>query len=123
MLEDDKIVVLVTCGSRSEAGKIGRALVQRRLAACVNVVGSPVRSIYRWKGRVEDAKEILLLVKTSRLRFAELRREVQRLHSYDVPEIVALPIVAGSREYLAWIHENVMKPGGRRKERKQRKPR
>lgn len=115
MPKQDKIIVLVTCGSRREAEKIARSLVGARLAACVNIAGSPVRSIYRWKGRVENANEFLVLIKTSRSRFAELRREVQRIHSYDVPEMIALPIVEGSREYLAWIQENVVKQGKQRK--------
>ncbi|MFY9528331.1 MAG: divalent-cation tolerance protein CutA [Candidatus Acidiferrales bacterium] len=118
MPKRDKIIVLVTCASRPEAQKIGRALVEARLAACVSVIGTPVRSIYRWKGRLENAKEFLVMIKTSRSRFVELRREVQRLHSYDVPEVVALPIVEGSREYLAWIQENIGKQRKRWKRRK-----
>lgn len=102
----DKIVVLVTCGSVREAKKIARALVEKRLAACGNILEAPVRSIYRWKGKVESARECLLILKTSRARFAALQAEVKRLHSYDVPEIIALPITAGSAEYLKWIGEN-----------------
>ena len=103
----DKIVVLVTCGSRREARKIARALVARRLAACVNEIGAPVRSLYRWKGKVETAKEFLLVIKTTKRRFAALRDAVHELHSYDVPEIIALPVVEGSRAYLKWIGESV----------------
>ncbi|MGA3294734.1 MAG: divalent-cation tolerance protein CutA [Candidatus Acidiferrales bacterium] len=103
----EKIVVLVTCGSANEARRIGRALVGRRLAACANLVRAPIESIYRWKGKVESAKEFLLIVKTSCGRFAALRKEVQRLHSYDVPEIIALPISAGARAYLDWISDSV----------------
>ena len=99
----DKIVVLVTCGSVKEARRIARALVELRLAACVNVLQGPVESIYRWKGRVKSAKESLLVIKTSRRRYGALQAEVRRLHSYEVPEIVALPIEAGSREYLDWF--------------------
>lgn len=102
----DKIVVLVTCGSAKEARRIARALVEKRLAACGNILEAPVRSIYRWKGMVETAKEYLLLIKTSRKRFAALQAEVKRLHSYDVPEIIALPIASGSPEYLKWISES-----------------
>ena len=98
----DKIVVMVTCGSKAEARKIARAVVEARLAACANVLGNPVESIYRWKGKVETAKEVLLL-KSTRKRFAALGREIRRLHSYDTPEIIALPITAGSRVYLRWI--------------------
>jgi periplasmic divalent cation tolerance protein len=99
----DKIVVLVTCGSAREARRIARAVVENRLAACGNTLEAPVRSIYRWKGKVESAREYLLIIKTSRRRFAALERAVKRLHSYDVPEIVALPIVGGARDYLSWI--------------------
>lgn len=102
----DKLVVLVTCASAREAKKIARSLVEERLAACGNIVETPVRSIYRWKGKVETAREWLLMLKTSRRRFATLQAAVKRLHSYDVPEIIALPIVAGSPEYLKWIGEN-----------------
>jgi periplasmic divalent cation tolerance protein len=103
----DKILVLVTCGSRKEARKIACALVGQRLAACVNEIGVPVVSTYRWKGKVQSAKEFLLLIKTSRKRFAAVRDAVLKLHSYEVPEIVALPIAAGSRAYLDWIATSV----------------
>jgi periplasmic divalent cation tolerance protein len=99
----DKIVVLVTCGSLKEGRRIGRALVDGRLAACVNVLKSPVESIYRWKGKVDTAREFLLIIKSSRNRFAALEEAVRRMHSYDVPEIIALPIEKGSRDYLAWL--------------------
>ena len=103
----DKIVVLVTCGSKKEARKIAMALVDRRLAACVQEIGIPMRSTYRWKGRVESANEVLLLIKTSRKRFAAVSTLVKKLHSYEVPEIIALNIADGSREYLDWITSNV----------------
>jgi periplasmic divalent cation tolerance protein len=99
----DYVVVLVTCASAGEARRIARSVVTRRLAACVNVLPTPVESIYRWKGKVETAREVLLVIKSSRKRMAALRAEVQRLHSYEVPEIIALPIVAGSPAYLAWL--------------------
>lgn len=103
----DKIVVLVTCASAGQARKIARALVATRLAACGNVFEAPVRSIYRWKGRVEAAKEFLLVLKTSRKRFAAVERAVRELHTYEVPEIIAIPIAVGSRNYLQWISESV----------------
>jgi periplasmic divalent cation tolerance protein len=103
----DKIVVLVTCASAGQARKIARALVTARLAACGNVIEAPVRSIYRWKGQVASAKEFLLVLKTSRKRFAAVERAVRALHAYDVPEIIALPILGGSRGYLKWISESV----------------
>jgi periplasmic divalent cation tolerance protein len=98
-------VVLVTCGSIAEARKIGRAIVEKKLAACANIVAG-VESIYRWKEKVERAREVLVIMKTSATRLRELEREVKRLHSYDVPEFIVLPIVAGSKEYLKWIGEN-----------------
>jgi periplasmic divalent cation tolerance protein len=103
----DKIVVLVTCGSAKEARKIARAVVEKRVAACANMLSSPVQSVYRWKGRVESAKEFLLIIKTTQARFPKLKAEVKRLHTYEVPEIIALPIAAGAADYLAWISESV----------------
>ena len=103
----DKLVVLVTCGSNAEARRIARTLVAERLAACANVLRSPVRSTYRWKGRVENARECMLLIKTSRRRFAALEKRIRALHSYAVPEVIALPISAGSREYLAWLQASI----------------
>jgi periplasmic divalent cation tolerance protein len=103
----DKFVVLVTCNSVREGRKIGRTLVEARLAACVNVLQTPIESIYRWKGSVDTAKEFLLIIKTSRARLKALEAAVKRLHSYDVPEIIALPIEKGSQDYLAWLSESV----------------
>ena len=97
------VVVLVTCGSRREAGRIARSVVARKLAACVNILEAPVRSVYRWKGKIEQGREFLLVMKSSRRRLAALQAEVERLHSYDVPEFIALPIVGGSARYLAWL--------------------
>lgn len=111
----DKIVVLVSCGTEREANRIGKALVERRVAACANIFHSPVKSIYRWKGNVETAKEFLMVVKTSRARFNEIERMVKALHSYDVPEIIALPIATGSRDYLKWISESVGAVRGKKK--------
>ncbi len=101
----DKVVVLVTCGHADEAMRIAGALVEARLAACVNLLDAPVRSTYRWKGAVESAVEHLLLIKTSRKLLPKVEAEVKRLHSYEVPEFIALPIAAGSRTYLAWLDE------------------
>jgi len=103
----DKCLVFVTCASAAEAKRIARALVEERLAACVNILPGAVTSIYRWKGKVESARERLLLIKTSRKRLAKLQAAVKRLHSYDVPEFIALPIAAGSRAYLTWLEENL----------------
>ncbi len=98
----DKIVVLTTCGSAEEAEKIARALVLKKLAACVNVLPA-VRSIYRWKGEVQDAEETLLVIKSSRALFDEVRAEIEKLHSYELAEVIAVPIVDGSEAYLEWM--------------------
>jgi periplasmic divalent cation tolerance protein len=103
----DKFVVLVTCANATEARRIARAVVDSGLAACVNLLPGSVTSVYRWKRKVETAKERLLLIKTSRKYLAKLQAKVEQLHSYDVPEFVALPIAAGSRSYLSWLHENL----------------
>jgi len=95
--------MLVTCGTLSEGRKIARRVVQKKLAACVNVLLSPINSFYTWKGKLEVAREYLLVMKTTRNRLAELEKEVKRLHSYDVPELIALPVAAGSKDYLAWL--------------------
>jgi periplasmic divalent cation tolerance protein len=106
-----KIVVLVTCGSLKGTRTIARALVERKLAACVNLLPAPVESVYRWKGKIESAKEFLLIIKTTRKRFAAVQAEVHRHHSYEVPEIIALPIAIGSQDYLDWIAESVAADG------------
>ena len=98
-------IVLVTCASVAEARRIGRSAVERKLAACANILVG-VESIYRWKGKVERAREVLVVMKTTVARLRELEREVKRVHSYEVPEFVVLPVVAGSREYFKWIEEN-----------------
>src|SRR5216683_7805303 len=103
----NKRIVLVTCPSVALARKIARAVVGKRLAACVNIMLSPVESLYTWKGKVERAREYLLVTKTTAKRLAELEEEVKRLHSYDVPEFIAVPIVAGSADYLGWLQESV----------------
>jgi periplasmic divalent cation tolerance protein len=105
----DKVVVLVTCSTAAEAQRIARAVVDARLAACVNIFPGAVRSIYRWKRKIDSARERLLLIKTSRKRLARLRTAVERLHSYDVPEFIALPIAGGSPKYLAWLDECLKK--------------
>jgi periplasmic divalent cation tolerance protein len=100
-------LVLVTCCSLSEARKIARAVVQKHLAACVNIHSSPVESIYTWKGKLETASEHLLLIKTTVRRLKSLEREVLRLHSYETAEFVILPVSAGSRGYLSWLAQSV----------------
>jgi periplasmic divalent cation tolerance protein len=98
----DYLQVLTAAGSEQEAERIGAALVERRLAACVQVIG-PIASRYRWQGKVERAQEWLCLAKTSASRYPELEAAIRDLHSYEEPEIVATPIVAGSAGYLGWI--------------------
>lgn len=117
----DKLVVLVTCGNPTDAERIARGLVERHLAACVNILESRVRSVYRWKRRVETAAEQLLLIKTSRRRFAAVEQAVRELHSYAVPEILAVPVAAGSRAYLAWLAECVDEPGRKKRRRGKRR--
>jgi periplasmic divalent cation tolerance protein len=102
------MVVLVTCGSEDEALKIARTLVEEHLAACVNLV-SPIRSIYRWEGKIWDEREWLLVIKTQKQRFEELERKVKSLHSYSVPEIIGLPIIEGASSYLEWLLEMTKK--------------
>lgn len=98
----DKVVVFVTCGSAEEAEKIARALVEERLAACVNI-SAPIRSLYRWEGKLCDDKEVLLVIKTARALFDRVRRAVEKLHSYQVPEVICLPVIDGAPNYLNWL--------------------
>ena len=100
------VEVHATAGSEEEGGRIAAALVEWRLAACVQVVG-PIVSRYRWQGEVEEAREWLCLAKTETSRYPELEAAIRELHSYDEPEIVAIPIVAGSKGYLDWIGESL----------------
>jgi periplasmic divalent cation tolerance protein len=100
----ESLVVFVTCGSEEEALKIAHALVEERMAACVNLM-SPIRSIYRWEGKIWDEKEWLLIIKTQAARFEDLEKRVKSLHSYSLPEIIALPIIKGSSSYLNWLKE------------------
>ncbi len=100
-------VVLMTAPDAAAAERIARALVDERLAACVNIVPG-VRSIYRWEGKVEDSTEVLLVAKTRAALFERLEARVRALHPYDVPEIVALPLTDGSRPYLSWLDQSVL---------------
>ncbi len=101
-----RVVALSTVGTAEDAERIARALVERRLAACVNVVPGVV-SVYRWKGAVERDEERLLVIKTRAERLEELRRALVELHPYEVPELLALPVEAGHGPYLAWLDESV----------------
>jgi len=102
----DHLQVLTTVGSEEDAERISIALVERRLAACVQTVG-PLESRYRWQGKVETAREWQCLAKTEAARYPEVEAAIRELHPYDEPEILATPIVAGSAGYLAWVSENV----------------
>jgi periplasmic divalent cation tolerance protein len=102
----DKRLVLTTAGSAEEAQKLAHALVEQRLAACVNIVPG-VDSVYRWEGQVERAQEWLLLIKTKAEKFSALRDAIHRLHSYDLPECICLTIEDGSEAYLKWLGESV----------------
>ena len=101
----DKKIVLTTTATREDAGKIARALVERRLAACVNLVA--IESVYRWKDAVESAEEWLLVIKTTAAAYDHVHAAIKELHTYDLPECVLLPIESGSEDYLAWIGESV----------------
>jgi periplasmic divalent cation tolerance protein len=98
----DKIVVFSACGSAEEARNLACRLVEARLAACVNVIPG-VYSVFHWEGKVDEASEWMLVIKSTRARLAELQNELRKMHSYVVPEIVALPIVDGSADYLDWV--------------------
>lgn len=98
----DKIVVFTTCGSEDEARSLASTLIEKHLAACVNIT-APVTSVYRWKGVVEEAKEWLLIIKTRREKFEDVRVLLEAAHSYELPEVLALPVVEGSPTYLAWL--------------------
>ena len=105
----DCIAVLVTVGSRQEAERIAEALVTERLAACVNMIG-PITSIYHWEGRVERGQELLLIIKTRAAFFDQLEAHVKSLHSYQNPEVIAVPISAGAAAYLDWLRSETRTP-------------
>jgi periplasmic divalent cation tolerance protein len=99
-------IALTTVGNRSDGERIARALVESRLAACVNIVGS-IHSVYRWDGKVEESDEYLLMIKTTEARIASLAEALKALHSYELPEFVVLPVASGSDAYLRWIEGSV----------------
>lgn len=105
----ERLVVLSTVGGAGDADRIARALVERRLAACVNVVPGVV-SVYRWKGAVEREAELLLVIKTRAERLDELKEALAELHPYEVPEALALPVEGGLAPYLAWLDDAVGRP-------------
>ncbi len=99
------IIVFITAPNKDDAAMIARALVETKLAACVNILEN-IRSIYTWQGKVEDDSEVLMTVKTRKELFGALSDKVMELHPYDVPEIIALPIVEGSKDYIQWIKDS-----------------
>ncbi len=105
----DKIVVFTTCGSPDEARRIARHLVEKRVAACVNIMDAAT-SVYRWQGAIEETAESVLVIKSSRPLFDRLRAEIRRVHSYQVPEVVALGIIDGSPDYLEWMERELAAP-------------
>ncbi len=100
----EALVVYITAPNEEEAAKIAKILVEERLAGCVNIV-KDIRSIYSWQGKLEDEKEVLMIVKTRLKLFSALTSKVKELHSYTVPEVIAMPIVDGSEEYIKWLKE------------------
>jgi len=98
----DAIVVFITASNEDEGAKIAKALVGERLAGCVNIV-KDVRSLYMWEGKIEDEKEVLMIAKTQKSLFTKLSQRVRELHSYTVPEIMAMPVVEGYEDYLRWL--------------------
>ena len=107
----DKIVVLSTCADREEADRLARTLVESGLAACVSVIPQ-ISSYYRWKGALECSEEYLLLMKSSRELFGELRRRLETAHSYELPEVLAIPVLDGSPNYLNWLQGELRRAGG-----------
>jgi periplasmic divalent cation tolerance protein len=106
----DKRIVFSTAGSKQEAQEIARELVERKVAACVNVMG-PVSSTYWWQGKVEISEEWLLIIKTTGEQFASVSRWIKELHSYETPECIAVEVSEGSAEYLRWIEESLSEQG------------
>ena len=102
----DKIVIMVTAASRRECRKIAKHLVESRLAACVNIT-APIESIYRWEAKVAEEREFLMLIKSARELFPEIKAAISKIHSYHTPEIICLPIIEGSRNYLQWVGDSV----------------
>lgn len=107
----DKVVIMVTASSRRECSKIARRLIDEKLAACVNI-SHPIQSVYRWEGKIEQSKEFLMFIKTKRELFQQVRAEIALVHSYHTPEIICLPIIEGSPNYLQWVSDSVRPVAG-----------
>ena len=106
----DKVVIMVTSSSRRECRKIARQLIEQKLAACVNIT-QPIQSIYRWEGKIDNSKEFLMLIKTRRNLFPQIKAEIDLVHSYHTPEIICLPVIDGSPNYLQWVSDSVLPAG------------
>jgi len=104
----DAVVVLITAAKEDDAAAIANALVEGRLAGCVNII-KHIRSIYRWQGKLEDEQEVLMIVKSRKALFSDLEKKVREIHPYTVPEIIALPIIDGFEGYLCWLSEETGK--------------
>ena len=100
------VVILITCAHRRQANKIARALVEKRLVACVNIVDK-IKSIFWWQGRIDSGNEVLLIAKSKKSLMPRVIRQVKSLHSYQVPEVIALAVINGNKDYLNWINESV----------------
>ncbi len=108
MAQDGHVVIMTTAGSREEAHRLARGLVEKRLAACVQMM--PVESVYEWKGAVQEDSEFLLLIKTRRACYANVEAHLRSAHSYEVPEILALPVERGLSDYLGWVDAQTERP-------------
>jgi len=102
---DEHLVVFVTASSSAQARRIARRLLQSKLAACVNMV--PIESMFLWKGEIQEEEEVLMVIKTRAEAFDDLMNAVKGMHTYDTPEVIGMPVVLGSREYLKWIDDEV----------------
>jgi periplasmic divalent cation tolerance protein len=109
--EGEALLVFTNMPDRDSATKLARALVEQRLAACVNVL-APCTSVYRWKGDIDEAQEVPVLIKTRAARYPEVERAIQSLHPYELPEVIAVPVVRGLPEYLEWVGEETAIPIG-----------
>lgn len=106
-MQNRYIIIFTTTSSREEGARIISALINKRLIACGNIIKG-IESVFRWKGKTVRARESLIIIKTKRALFKKVAREIERLHSYEVPEVIAAPIIEGSRKYLKWIDESVL---------------
>ena len=102
------VQVITTVSKRSEADKIARVLIDKKLAACVQIIG-PIKSAYRWKGRIENAKEWICLIKTRKTLYKKVESAIRKIHPYEVPEIIAMPIVAAGKDYLKWLSDETLR--------------